>query len=420
MSTYPYFDEASHLRGTVAAASRTTADSGSSHEDRQKLDAVDKVFMLEPSKHPLMTLFTNVGRDFNGASYANASIMKAETTNSEFSWHEGFYGGKYATISSVSGTTGALTLGVTGAGTESAYIFTKGDVVKNARTGENFIVATVASTTTITVAADYRVFGTTAAATPEVTDGLYIVGNAAEENASARNINVTRTSKQSNFTQIFKRTIGVSGTEEATALYGGPDLIHLRRQIATEHAEEIERAMWWGEKKSTTGANGNPLRATGGILEFINSNNAYVQDQGGPLTSTDFATFLSEGFTYGSPTKTLFVGGIVSRAIDEFAMGQIQTKVGDRKYGLSIREWETSSGTVRIVRNPLFVQDYAGYAFLLDLDCFRLRHLKGRDTKLLMGVQSPDVDGKIDQFITEIGLERKQAARCALLKGVTD
>lgn len=408
------------MRGTVAAAARSTADSGSSGEDRQKIDAVDKVFMLEPSKHPLMTLFTNVGKDFDGKSYNGSSIMKAETTNAEFAWHEGFYGGKYATISSVTGTTGALTLGVTGAGTSSAYIFTKGDVVKNARTGENFVVDTIGSTTTITVDASYRAFGTTAAATPAVTDGLYIVGNAAEENANARNINTTRTSKETNYCQIFKRTIGVSDTEKATALYGDDTLTHLRKQLATEHAEEIERAMWWGEKKSTTGANGYPMRATGGILEFIKSNNAYVQDQGGPLTATDFNTFLSEGFTYGSPTKTLFVGGIVSRAIDEIARGQITTKVGDRKYGLSIREWETSSGTIRIVRNPLFVQDYASYAFLLDLDCFRLRHMKGRDTRLITNVQSPDLDGQVDQFITEIGLERKQAARCALLTGVTD
>ena len=47
MSTYPYHDEADHVRGTVAAAARSTADSGSSGENRQKIDAVDRVFMLE-------------------------------------------------------------------------------------------------------------------------------------------------------------------------------------------------------------------------------------------------------------------------------------------------------------------------------------------------------------------------------------
>lgn len=346
--------------------------------------------------------------------------MKRETVNPEFSWHEGFYGGRYAKISAVTGTTGALTLGVSGAGTSSAYIFTVGDVVKNARTGENFLVDTIGSSTTITVASGGRSFGTTAAATPTVTDGLYIVGNASEENSTARNINVTRTSKETNYTQIFKKTIGVSETEKETALYGGPDLAHLRRISATEHALDLERAMWWGEKKSTTGTNGYPKRGTGGILEFINSNNAYVQDQGGPLTATDFNTFLREGFMYGSVKKTLFAGGIVLQALTEIARGQVVTKTGDTKYGLEISEWRTPFGTINIVYNPLFVQDYAGYAFLLDLECFKLRHMKNRDTRLLTNVQARDMDGQVDQFITEIGLERKQAARCALIKGVTD
>ncbi len=376
--------------------------------------------MLEPTQHPLTTLFTNIGRTFDGKVWQGASIMKKETDNPEFSWFEGFYSGKYAKISSVSGTTGALTLGVTGAGSSSAYIFTVGDVVKNARTGENFLVDTVASATTITVSASGRSFGTTAAATPEVGDSLFIVGNANEEGSTARNINTTRTSKETNYTQIFKRTIGLSGTDRNTRHYGGDELQRLRRVAAIEHAKDIEYAMWFGEKKSTTGANGYPKRATGGILEFINSNNAYVQDQGGPLSATDLNVFLREGFTYGNATKTLFAGGIVLQAINEIARGQIVTKTGDTSYGLEISKWISPFGTINIVHNPLFVEDYAGYAFLLDLDSFRLRPMKNRDTKLYTNVQANDADGEVDQFITEIGLERKQAARCALLKGVTD
>lgn len=416
---YPYHDEASHIRGTTTTGVKSTDDSGSSYENRQKLDVVDDIFMLEPSRHPLMTLFTNVGKDFQGGAYKGSSIMKVETTNPKFSWHEGFYGGRYAKISAVTGTTGNITLSITGAGANSAHIFTIGNIVRNARTGENFLVATVASSTTITAVTAGRSFGSTAAATMKVTDGLFIISDASEEGATARNINITRTSEEYNYTQIVKRTIGATGTEIETTLYGGPDLVRMRKQIATEHALDLEKLMWLGERTLTTGTNGLPKRGTGGILEFITSSEAYVQDQGGPLTAVDFNTFLMEGFTYGSPEKTLFVGGTVSAAIDEIARGQIQTKVGDRKYGLSIRTWETSSGTINIVRNPLFVNELAGYAFLLDLDCFRLRHMKNRDTRLILNVQAPDADGQVDQLITEMGLERKESAKCALLKGVT-
>lgn len=333
-------------------------------------------------------------------------------------WMEHFYGGRYAKVSGTY-STGAVTISVTGAGSSSAYIFTVGDIVKNARTGENMLVATIATAGTITVASGGRAFGTTAQAAGADGDGLYIIGNVNEENSGARNVNTTRTNFETNYTQIFKTTVAVSGTEKEAGLYGGPDLPFLRAVKGTEHAKDIERAFWFGEKKSdTSGTQGQPRKATGGILEFINSGGSYVQDQGGVLTAPDFNTFLREGFTYGSTSKLLFCGGNVLQAINEMARGQITTKPLDRTYGIQISEWVTPFGTVNIVHNHLFIGDWASYAFLLDMECFRYRYMNNRDTKLQTNIQGNDVDGEIDQYISEVGLERKMAARHALLKGV--
>jgi hypothetical protein len=115
----------------------------------------------------------------------------------------------------------------------------------------------------------------------------------------------------------------------------------------------------------------------------------------------------------------LFAGGLVLQAVNEIARGQISNKVGDTTYGIKVSEWQTAFGTIDIVHTPLFVEDYAGSAFLLDMECFRYRYMDGRDTKLHTNVQAPDVDGIVDQYVTEAGLERKQAPRHALLKGVT-
>jgi len=130
-------------------------------------------------------------------------------------------------------------------------------------------------------------------------------------------------------------------------------------------------------------------------------------------------SFLREAFTYGNSTKMMFAGGLVLQAINEIARGQVQTKTGDTTYGVKISEWMTPFGTVNIVHNPLFVEEYAGYAFMLDMESFRHRYMVDRDTKLMTNVQAPDVDGVVDQYLTECGLERKQAPRHALLKGVT-
>jgi hypothetical protein len=416
MPSYPYYTEPTHDQGAITNvsgnAARDTAISNA--EGRLIVDAVDKVFLLEPNKHPLVTLLNQV--QASDGAYKGSRIMKASTGNPEFKWFEDVYGGRYAKVAT-GAAAGAASFDVSGAGSSSAHIFTVGDVVKVARTGENVLVTAITDTDTIAVT---RSVGDTPAAAVVAGDGLFIVGNASEENALARNANTTRSTAQSNYTQIFKTTIALSGTEDAAKLYGGRDLPYLRSKKATEHALDIERAFWWGEKGSdTSGTQGHPRRFTGGVLEFIEGGNSYIQNQGGALTAPDLNTFLREGFTYGNSTKMLFAGGVLLQAINEIARGQIQTNVGDTVYGIKVSTWMTAFGEVKIVHNPLFVEDYAGYGFLLDMECFKYRYMDGRDTKLMTNIQAPDADGIIDQYLTECGLQRMQAPRHAIIKGVT-
>ena len=418
-NTFPYYDEPTHDQGnaitlTATNAGRTTKTA--SDEGRLVVDAVDKIFLLEPNKHPLVTLLTNVGKVYDGKAWNGSSMLKSTTGNPEFKWFEDFYGGRYARVAT-DYAVAHTTLDVTGAGSSSGYIFSVGDVVKNARTGENMLVTVVAANV-ITVE---KAFGSTVDSAGVAGDGLFIVGNANEENSGARSVNSTQSTPQTNYTQIFKTTIAVSNTEKEANLYGGKDLPYQRAKKGTEHALDIERAFWFGQKNYATafnGAQGKPRRQTGGVLEFIEGGNSYVQNQGGVLTAPDLNTFLREGFTYGNSEKMLFAGGYVLQAVNEIARGQILMKPVESTYGMKISQWVTAFGTINIVHNPLFVEEYAGYAFLLDMECFRYRYMSNRDTKLETNIQANDADGEVDQYITECGLERKQAARHALLKGV--
>ena len=148
-------------------------------------------------------------------------------------WFEKFYGGKYCKVSGTYTTATDQTPTVVGAGSSSGYIFTAGDIVLNSRTGERMVVGTVAATT---IQLHVRSYGSTAAAAGLDGDGLYIIGNVNEENSGARNLNSTRSAEESNYTQIFKKTIGVSGTEKEATLYGPKDLPLERAIAATEHA----------------------------------------------------------------------------------------------------------------------------------------------------------------------------------------
>lgn len=197
-------------------------------------------------------------------------------------------------------------------------------------------------------------------------------------------------------------------------------LPYQRAKKGTEHMLDIERAFWFSEKKlDVTGTQGHPRRTTGGVHEFMAAGSSYVQNQGGPLTAPDMNTFLREAFTYGSDTKVMFAGGIVLQAINEISRGQLLTKPLDTTYGVTIKEWVTPFGVVNIVHNPLFVEDFAGSAYLLDMECFKYRYMNNRDTQLQTNIQAPDADGEVDQYLTEAGLQRSQAPRHGLLKGVS-
>jgi hypothetical protein len=68
----------------------------------------------------------------------------------------------------------------------------------------------------------------------------------------------------------------------------------------------------------------------------------------------------------------------------------------------------TSHGTYMLVPHDLFVTaDYDEIAFVVDMDNWGMRNLQGRDTKLKTNIQAPDVDGREDEYLSEVGWERK-------------
>lgn len=378
------------------------------------------IFKLAPNRHSLVTFLTQFGTYDDGGTTRGSALKKRAVANSTFECDEEYTGGKFAKVSGTY-STGAVTITVTGAGTSSAYVFTVGDVIFNARTRERMLVATVASATTITVAATGRSLGTTAAAAGQDGDTLLRIGNANEEHAGLRNVNTTQTTQVTNYTQIFRTSIAISGTLNETRLYGGDEIKRLRGQQGTKHAMEIEDAFWFGEAANGTGANSKPQRYTGGILEHIESSNAYIQDQDGSLTPPDMAYFVREGMTYGSNTKKLFCGNNILNAIDEMSRGQLQTTMDETTYGIGVRKWHSTAGDIDLIVNAeLFNNDFAGYGFLLDMNSYDYVYMRNRDTKLRLDVGVKGDDGMTDEYITECGLERKLAPQNALIKNVTD
>lgn len=331
-------------------------------------------------------------------------------------------GTRYAKVSAdYASQSSSTNIYVTGAGTNSGYIFTVGDIVFNIRTSEKLRVTAVATTY---ITCD-RQYGSAAYAAGLAGDELLKIGSVSEEGATSRNVNSTLVENNYNYTQIFRNSVSLTGSAKASKVYGGSDMKLQRAKVGTEHAFDIEHSMWFGEKKSTTGTNGKRLTATGGIDEHLNAGNSYVHSQGGMITAPDFNVFLRESFYYGkdNASKTLFSGSIIISALNEIALGQIQMRPNESSYGMKISTWVTPFGEINLIHNPLFIGELAGRGYLLNLDNYEYRYLadngENRDTKLKMNIQANDADGEIDEWITECGLDRKLAAESSIIMDVT-
>jgi hypothetical protein len=88
MAQYPYFTEGTHDQGSVAVTSGNAARSTavSSAEGRLVVDVADHIYLLEPSKHALVTLLTQVGKVYDGKAWKGIGMLKQEVGNPEFGW----------------------------------------------------------------------------------------------------------------------------------------------------------------------------------------------------------------------------------------------------------------------------------------------------------------------------------------------
>lgn len=406
---------------TQIIGQRGTSSFGSGGTGERMYDVSSQVFLLDPGNNALLTMLTNIGRVSDGVTWKGSPLKKKGVIDPEFKEFEDSYGASKSQLNGAISSASSTSVTV-----DDASIFTPNDVivaVHSTGTEEQMLVTAVnTSTNVLTVT---RGFGTTALSSIADNSYVYIVGNASEEGSSTPTSNATAKTAQTNYTQIFRTSYALTNTEMATQMYTGDESKFQNTKQGIEHALDIERAFWFGNKVEATGAGGQAVRATGGIIERINElGSSYIQDESSSsLTEAEFIAFLKKGFQHGSTNKYLFCSGTVLQAINGFASGSLQITPKDKTYGVQISTYLSSWGSVNLVYNPLFVQDYDGMAVLLDFDTLEYNYLnangKNRDTKLYINRQAPGVDGEINEYLTECGLGRHNFQKNALLKGVT-
>ena len=370
-------------------------------QNRRVVDMADKIALLQPNVAPFITVLKKAKNDTR------------VVYNPKFEWLEDDLLG-IRTLAN-----GAANNTVTSINVDDGSIFRIGDIAKVPSTGECVLITGV-SANALTVT---RGYGSTNAAAIADDAEILIIGNAQAENAGAREVKSTQETPCYNYTQIFRTPVSLSNTENASKLYGGKDQNYQRAKALIEHKRDIANALYFGQRKEDTSGN-TPRRTMGGILEFLSGASqvqSFASSGGTALTYNNFDAMVAQKvFAYGSQEKLLVAGPKLAAMINSWAVSDLVTDVGkDKTYGMRVKNLITSYGDLKVIYDPLLAEaeTYSGYGFVLDMENVRYVYLNGRDTKLNTNIQNNDVDGIMDEYITECSLEFKQPKTHMLLTG---
>lgn len=281
-------------------------------------------------------------------------------------------------------------------------------------TGEVVLIQNVLSPVQVAVA---RGAGSVAAAAIADTVVLYQVGSAFEEASVRPQALVINPVRITNLTQTFRNTWAVTeSTRQAQMIAGDTNVAESRRDCASFHAVDIEKALFWGQKAQGT-RNGMPWRTFDGLHSHINTLAYYpsymaavnVTTLGGTTNYTQLETAWDPVFSQNTDPRIgnhrlVFVGGTAKKVINNIGRlnGTYQLMDGQTNYGLSFSVFTMARGTFTLVEHPLFNSNvsWMKMAFVIDLSTFNIAWYRRTQHKPF---NAPDTEGATDNGIDATG-----------------
>lgn len=367
-------------------------------DGRIQRDVFDEVLLLWPNAAPLTVLLKLLKK-------------KREVEHYKFELFEKDEFPRYAQTSGAE-TSGATEINVaTGQGSR----FRANDVVLNTRTREVFVVTSVTSDALTAV----RGLGGVNEAM-NAGDTLEIIGNSFKEGATKGTFKGIKEDNKYNYTQILRTGFGTTDRMKHTLFYGGSDMALEKKWQGMEHSKSIERTLLFGRRDTRVDTTIQTF--TAGVEAHIQTNvwdlNGNLPSEQAIVEALEYGMLHGKGGTDGMAQKTLLASPRWISLIEKMARDRIEYTTASKQVGLKIGRFETSHGTLNIVRHPLFIKGHPDLAMLLDLNHIKYVNFKARDTKLKENIHDPSMDGEEHEWITECGLHLEHESAHMLWRGI--
>ncbi len=266
-------------------------------------------------------------------------------------------------------------------------------------------------------------------------DTVLIIGSINPEGGPMPDAVAYDPDKITNYTQIFRNSLSITGTAKNTKLRTEDSYREMKRESLQYHSIEMEKAFFWGIKTENTGANGKPERTTMGLIPCIKTYAAANVNNFSLNTSYSGDSWLASGeewldamleqiSRYGASEKMAYVGSGVLLGINRLAKahGNFMFTPTTTSYGIKVVQWVTPTLTLYLQRHPLFSFEATtrNAMVIFEPDMLKYRYVQNRDTMFIaddMQHGSSRVDGQNEEWLTECGLEFHHPLKFGYLSG---
>lgn len=339
-----------------------------------------------------------------------AKMRKESVNDPQYHWWEETLENVRVTVNDASGySVGSTTLTIDSGGLllKAGDVLQVEPVTEIAAYADEFVeVSSVTNDTTIVV--KRGVAGTSAVGIADDVN-MTLVGSAYEEGGVAATISQRNPTKKTNFTQIFKNTVGLTKTAGVTKTRTGDSWTNDKKRKSFDHARDIEWAMLLGQSNEDTSGT-EPKRTTGGLREWITTNRKVYTTS---PTEDNFIGQISPIFDYtgdGTTNERICMAGSgFIENLNKITRNSSSTRINFNDYftvyGMRLQRWILPQGTIGMYQHPLMSTHprYTNSAFFINPRGIIYRPL--RDTKFEDNIQTPGKDSREAQWITECGME---------------
>ena len=305
-----------------------------------KEDVADLVSMISPRETPLLM-------ELGNAEYPAFSVYHQ--------WQEEALGPNAIINSAAVASTAADTnIAVNAVGLQKGMIL-RGPEVSG---GEYMQIVNVPGPNTITVA---RAFAGTTANSFNTGEYITIVADAAVDGADVLGDLSQARPLRGNYTQIIKKDVIISGTQQAVLQHGGivSELDHQIRNRTTEALRDLEKSLILGRLSGSTLGTNALTRTFRGLLQAIATNAVTVTSINGAMDATALVYFrdridamIQGAWTQGGLDADLIVTGVtVKRWFDALNIDRIRVPTQETLYSNLVTTYENTYGRYRVMLN---------------------------------------------------------------------